>query len=674
MCFAILGVQDTPSFLLQTGCKRTMLLRWLLCILLVTATAAFATPRPDPAYRLDQNSGIVQLGRHARYAPTQDHSPPVTDAAWLAHHWRLNTEPAINRGYQSQPHWIHTAFITQTLAETHWILEIANSQLDALHVFIYRNGEPLQEWYTGDQLPFRQRALPNRHFLFPLTLQAHQRYDLYLWVQNSEALEVPLLLAPNTRYVEYSSQRSIIDGVFYGILLIIVAYSFMLYLVLLDRTYLYYVAYVLSMLLFFLWQQGVLYQHVFPTRPHLQHLAPVFISLLIFLSIAMFFRQLLELPVRVPRIWFCYKVLLILHALYCLLILVLDYQLIIMLMVINTVISTILAASSIVKLAYGGSRSAQIVLAGWALLLFCLLFFTAAKTGIIYSDFMADYGLRLGISVEILIFSFALAFRIEQERNEKEQALEQANRERNERIRAQELALQNEKEARLAKEAALQAEMQQTERLQQLVNERTADLENTLQHLERANRELEKLSAIDALTGVFNRRTFDEKLQEIWLASQRQARPLSILLVDIDHFKHVNDSLGHQCGDYVLREFAALVKSLLHRPTDILTRYGGEEFAILLPDTPLHGAEVVASALVRHAAAHLYVWEGTSFHVTASVGVDSQAPTLPEDAMSLLTRADNALYQAKQQGRNRWVSYRATENPSLSAAPHTSDR
>lgn len=648
-----------------------ILLCTLLHTLLTTTTAALAASGPDPAYILEPHNSIVQLGRHAHYAPTQTQSPPVSADALRAHDWHTNTEPAINLGYQSQPYWVRVSFATAAIIDTDWMLEIANSQLDEIHVWLYRDGEPLQEWRTGDQLPFNQRAIHNRHFLFPLTLQPHQQYDLYLWVQNSEALEVPLTLATKTFYVEYSSQRSIIDGVFYGILLIIVAYSFMLYLVLLDRTYLYYVAYVLSMLLFFLWQQGVLYQHVFPDYPRVQHLAPSFISLLIFLSIAMFFRQLLELPERVPKIWICYKVLLILHALYCLLMLVLDYQLVIMLMVINTVMSTILAASAIVKLAYGGSRSAQIVLAGWALLLFCLLFFTAAKTGVIYSDFMADYGLRLGISVEILIFSFALAFRINQERDEKEQALEQVNRERNERIRAQEQALQNEKEARLAKEAALHAEMQQTERLQQLVAERTADLENTLLHLEKANRELEKLSALDGLTGVFNRRTFDEKLQEIWIASQRKARPLALLLVDIDHFKHVNDNLGHPCGDYVLREFAALVKNLLHRPTDLMTRYGGEEFAILLPDTPLHGAEVVAAAIVRHAASHVYSWEGHSFHVTASVGVDSQAPTLAEDFASLVTRADSALYQAKQQGRNRWISYRAAESSPLTTAPDT---
>src|SRR5690606_12768217 len=178
----------------------------------------------------------------------------------------------------------------------------------------------------------------------------------------------------------------------------------------------------------------------------------------------------------------------------------------------------------------------------------------------------------------ILIFSFALSFRINQERKEKEMALTEVSLERNERIRAQELALLREIEASQAKESAMQMEKKHSESLQRQVEERTAVLESTLLTLEQANQELEKLSTLDGLTGIFNRRMFDEKLGESWSRLQRQGSTISVLLIDIDHFKQINDQHGHLCGDYVLREFAALLKNLLHRPTDIFTRYGGEEF------------------------------------------------------------------------------------------------
>ena len=600
---------------------------------------------------------VLQLAPFIEYAQTG--MEPRTPEALVnaAPDWQQNSTASINLGYQTEPAWFRTVWRTDTMSGRDFMLEITSAQLDDLSVFLYEGGRLLRRWQTGDRLPFADRPFPDRNFVFPVTLQPGQEYQLYFRVHNSEAMEFPVLLGERTAYSDFSNRRAMIDGVFYGILLIMAAYSFALYLILLDRTYLFYVSYVLSMLAFFLWQQGVLYQSVFPQWPPAQHYGAALISLLVFTSVAMFFGQFLELGRTLPRSWLVYKLLLVLHGIYCVLLAWLDYQTVMYLMVSNTVLSTIVAASAIIRLALRGSRSAQIVLSGWALFLFCLMFFTAAKMGVIYNEFMATYGLRLGISFEILIFSFALSFRINQARKEKEVALQQATLERIERMRAQDLALQTEMELRQAKEAALQLEIRHRESLQEQVSERTAELARTLANLEKANHELEKLSALDALTGIYNRRTFNEKLRENWLALQRNSQPLSVLMIDIDHFKHINDSRGHICGDYVLREFAAMLRNLLHRPSDIITRYGGEEFAILLPDTPLQGAEVVATSIVRHAEKHVYVWDGKAFNVTVSIGIDCRLVVPADNPESLVSCADEALYLAKQQGRNRWVAY-----------------
>lgn len=637
----------------------------LLGILLLTCpglcTLAIALPANSPL-TLDNSANVLHLGTHLQYAiATSDRADPAA-APTDDDTWQAGTAATLNLGYRADPVWIKVNFNTAHALESNWILEAANSQIDNIQVHLYRNSEHLKSWRSGDRLPFGQRPVLHRNFLFPLTLEPNQHYQLLIYVHNTEAMEVPLMLARQSQYANFDSARATIDGVFYGILLVIAAYSFMLYLILLDRTYLYYVAYVLSMLAFFLWQQGVLYQYLFPAKPQVQHLLAAHISLLIFASIALFFRGFLDLPRHVPLQWRIYKTLLAVHAVLCLTFWVLPYQTVIALMVVNTVASTLLAMYSITRLAMGGSRSAQIILAGWALLLFCLLFFTAAKIGVIYNDFMAQYGLRLGISFEILIFAFGLAFRIHQERDEKERALRLVDVERSERLQAQELALQAEKEARLVKEAALQAEKAHSEHLQSLVEARTADLENTLANLEQAHRELERLSALDGLTGIFNRRTFDEKLAELWSIAQRQGRPLSILMVDIDHFKHINDSLGHPCGDMVLITFSQMLRNIMHRPTDVLARYGGEEFAIILPDTPLSGAEVVAASIIRNAQQYLHHWEGEHFHVTASVGIACQVPQTNISVEHLLAQADQALYTAKREGRNRWVSHPACNN------------
>lgn len=638
----------------------------LLCLCLVpwgTCRADVAAANtPLPVYSglvldVGAEAQVLQLAPFIEYAQTGTEPRTPEALAITTPDWQQNRTASINLGYQTEPAWFRTVWRTDTMAGRDFMLEITSAQLDELTVFLYEGGRLLRRWQTGDRLPFADRPFPDRNFVFPVTLQPGQEYQLYFRVHNSEAMEFPVLLGERTAYSDFSNRRAMIDGVFYGILLIMAAYSFALYLILLDRTYLFYVSYVLSMLAFFLWQQGVLYQSVFPQWPPAQHYGAALISLLVFTSVAMFFGQFLELRRTLPRSWQVYKLLLVLHGIYCVLLAWLDYQTVMYLMVSNTVLSTIVAASAIIRLALRGSRSAQIVLSGWALFLFCLMFFTAAKMGVIYNEFMATYGLRLGISFEILIFSFALSFRINQARKEKEVALQQATLERIERMRAQDLALQTEMELRQAKEAALQLEIRHRESLQQQVSERTAELARTLANLEKANHELEKLSALDALTGIYNRRTFNEKLRENWLVLQRNSQPLSVLMIDIDHFKHINDSKGHICGDYVLREFAAMLRNLLHRPTDIITRYGGEEFAILLPDTPLQGAEVVATSIVRHAEKHVYVWDGKAFNVTVSIGIDCRLVSAAENPESLVSCADEALYLAKQQGRNRWMAY-----------------
>jgi diguanylate cyclase (GGDEF)-like protein len=164
-------------------------------------------------------------------------------------------------------------------------------------------------------------------------------------------------------------------------------------------------------------------------------------------------------------------------------------------------------------------------------------------------------------------------------------------------------------------------------------------------------RELEALTRTDALTGALNRRAFDEALRQEVVRAQRYDLPLSVLMVDVDHFKSVNDTYGHPGGDEVLRNVAARVETEL-RLTDALYRYGGEEFAVILPHTAEEGALQVAERLVRAVAgAPVHVGDG-SLRVTISAGVGSVQGTTAAPS-TVLSDADRALYAAKRSGRNR---------------------
>lgn len=172
--------------------------------------------------------------------------------------------------------------------------------------------------------------------------------------------------------------------------------------------------------------------------------------------------------------------------------------------------------------------------------------------------------------------------------------------------------------------------------------------------LDAANQELKRLTSLDGLTGIANRRHFDEVLMREWRRAMRQGDEVSILMCDIDFFKHYNDTNGHQSGDECLRRIAQTLANSLDRGGDLLARYGGEEFVAVLPGTNLQGASFVAEQM-RQAVSRLAIAHpGTPFeHITASFGVAS-AVAMPEtNPQDIVGAADLALYKAKHEGRNR---------------------
>jgi diguanylate cyclase (GGDEF)-like protein len=179
-------------------------------------------------------------------------------------------------------------------------------------------------------------------------------------------------------------------------------------------------------------------------------------------------------------------------------------------------------------------------------------------------------------------------------------------------------------------------------------------LRRELRRRYRAERVLSELAATDALTGLANRRILDERLRLEWDRAQRSTEPLTVLMIDVDHFKAFNDRHGHHGGDAALRTVAQVIGANIRRPADLAARYGGEEFAVVLPMTDAKGARVIAEH-IRSGIEHLPRVAGDKQPITVSIGMSTWEKRSRLSLETLLLSADRALYEAKHTGRNRIV-------------------
>ncbi|PCI28324.1 MAG: hypothetical protein COB67_06650 [SAR324 cluster bacterium] len=170
--------------------------------------------------------------------------------------------------------------------------------------------------------------------------------------------------------------------------------------------------------------------------------------------------------------------------------------------------------------------------------------------------------------------------------------------------------------------------------------------------LQQTNQYLESLASIDELTGIYNRRYLLEQMQKEWARSRRYQYPIALILFDVDHFKLFNDHYGHQTGDQVLRLMAQTSQSIL-RDSDIMGRYGGEEFLIMLPETSVFNAALVAEKIRALVEKLEFTQEGDKLRIAVSLGVAGRKKETRETMESVIQRVDQAMYQAKHAGRNQ---------------------
>ena len=277
----------------------------------------------------------------------------------------------------------------------------------------------------------------------------------------------------------------------------------------------------------------------------------------------------------------------------------------------------------------------------WGFLLVSGLSANLDNVNIIQLPISSNNLLIIGGAVESLILALILAINYSHSRDDL--------------IDAQQFALEQEKQASTAKESLLEVQKRYQDDLEYKVEERTLELEITLRELSEVNQELERLNAIDPLTGAHNRRHFDKRLRSEGRRSRREQTPLSLVIIDVDHFKKINDEYGHDGGDECLIHVTKVFQQHIHRPTDDLCRIGGEEFAIILPNTDLEGAFHVAENMRSSLEASPLEYENEMINLTASAGVSTTVIVGEDHAQQLFKFTDELLYEAKAAGRNKVI-------------------
>ena len=567
----------------------------------------------------------INLGTSVSYI--QDPQSEIT-SEYIAEHvtrydWQVTAGETPNLGFDATPTWFAVNLQPDETMER--MLEVSYPVLNYLDVFLFEDGVKVKSYKTGSALPFDSRPVPNRNFLFPMLFEKDKDYLLLVRVETGGAIQLPIILWEEHKFSAENERDFAMLMLFAGIMLALAIYNFLIFLSIKEMPYLWYVISVVALAMSQLSIRGILFQYLWPNYPVVNQFALTVAVTTCMASISFFSVQFLGIKGERPILsrWVSYfgwiGVGLLIFALFV------PYSVTIRPIAVMAVIASLLILALGVYLIKKGHVLARYYILAFSFSLIGTTVFALNKLGVLPYVFLSEYAMIIGSSIQVLLLSLAMAYRIHLERRH--------------RIKAQYEALNIQQKA--------------NEELEHKVHERT-------EQLQQAYEEMKRLSEIDGLTKIRNRQSFDSELNKEWRRSSRTVDELSVVMMDADNFKRINDTWGHPCGDACLQHIATICRTSLNRAADVVARYGGEEFILLLPSTHQEGAEAVAETIRQAIEKSPVKWQEQEIDITVSIGVATMTPNSRLNYEDLVHNADKALYAAKQQGRNRVVVYDET--------------
>ncbi len=561
--------------------------------------------------------------------------------------WKPYTANGIVRGNSNSQLWLRFNVVNQSSVNTNWWMVLAWSMIEHATVSTY-NSITHQWWHSraaGKDYPLQSRYVKHRFLIYPLSFHQHETLTYYVNIRSTNLLSVPVSIWNSEAFISYSQIELIALGAIIGGLFIMLLYNLSLHLLLKDKAYLYYCVYVASVIVYLIAITGLGSYYFWDSSVWIKKYSFLVTSIATFMAAILFCRKFLMLKAHGGWLLVGNNFLIVMWVGLAISVLFDAGRALIPATTAASFITCIIASATALELCRRNYPAAKLFALSWGALIAGTVIFILALQGTLPLNNFTRYSQMFGFVAELVLLSVALAYRINHEIDKRELAQSEAllltkkvSEERRERLKA--------------KMETLAVQRNLNEELESHVIERTEQLKEAMEKLEHANAELTKLSVTDSLTKVHNRRYFDDTFIDEYKRALRGKHTLAVIVVDIDHFKSINDNYGHSVGDSCIALVANTLKDVIHRPGDLVARYGGEEFVFLLP----HSDEANAMALAakcRQAIEDLDYKVGSHrLPLTVSAGVAAWIPTEEGAYKQLINAADTALYRAKNAGRN----------------------
>ncbi len=592
----------------------------------------------------DLQSERAELSRFVEYWPEPAQPAGIEAVAALdPQRWTQNRSDTLSLGYSESAYWFRVAVENPTNQAIESLLEIAYPVLDRIEIFINPESSAAESFVLGDKRPFYSRPIEHRNFVVPLTIAAGEQTWIYLRVQTTSSMQVPLILWNQNSFLAAEQARSMFEGLYYGIFSVMMLYNLFVFMAVKELSFLHYVGYITAMPLFMASLHGVAFQYLWPQATWWNDQA---ISVLLNLTLmfgAIFSVRFINVSANNHPLLHRWTVGVIAFAgVLAVAGLMVPYKY----LVLPTILLAFITCSTMLVLSIvrwvQQDPAARYYTFAWVFMLLGGMVLALSKFTVLPRNLLTENAAQVGSALGVILLSIALADRLERE---KKRVFE-----------TQQRLIREERKARMAQEKSLQVQREANTQLEERVQQRTQDLE----HL---NEQLLELSATDALTRLKNRGHFDRIFRSAVVRAYRYDEILSLLVLDIDHFKKFNDTYGHLVGDDCLQMVSQCIQKFITRPQDLAARYGGEEFVVLLPDTPMSGALQVAERIRMEIEKTAFPVSGDVVHLTVSIGVCSVSPAKADATKDIFKWADEALYEAKGQGRNRVVAWNTDNQP-----------